>query len=137
MIDIVGRLRWIRDKVNSIFDTASALQVLQETGGTITSDGNEQDVYRIETPMGTFEPIKVQIDFTNQVAAGDTVVLREYYRIKSGGDLHKKTEKVIVGVQDPPVINIELEPNRFGIRVTLQKTIGAALTYDWTVFSRS
>ena len=134
MIDKISVLRWTRRRVEQIFEIVGSILSLTETGGTLTTDGNEQDVYRIETPLGVFSPKKVMIDFTNQTVA-ETVVIRTYYRIKSGGSLRLKDQIVFEGVQALPLKNIELEPNRFGIQVTLQRTLGGAIAYDWCVFA--
>lgn len=138
MIDIVGRVRWVRDRVNALFGLAAATLQLQETGGTITTTGAEQDVYRVETPLGVFEPNVVQIDCTANTAA-ETIRVRVYYRISSavGAALIKKDEMVFAGAQDPALKNIELEPNRFGVQVTLQRLAGAALNYPWCALFRS
>lgn len=133
MIDIVGRVRWIRDRANQIFDLANAIFTLTETGGTITTDGSEQDVYINETPLGVFFPRKFQIDLTD-MAAADTIRLRLYYRINATGNKIKKDELSFTGVQDPALINIELEPNRFGIQITIERLAGADQDYDWAVF---
>jgi len=140
MIDIVGRVRWIRDKVNNIFDLATAIFTLTETGGTITTAvapgaDIERDVYINETPAGVYQPLKVQIDLTT-LAAAEIVVIRTYYRIKTGGGLIKKEEVTFTGVQSEPLKNVELEPNRYGIQVTLQRTAGAQRLHDWCVFYR-
>jgi len=136
MIDLIGTLRRIWRRVDMIFDAVLATLVLQETGGTITTTGAVQDVYRNDTPMGTFEPLVVQIDFTNNTAA-EIIVVSVYYRIKSGGDLRLKDQYTFAGVQTPALKNIEVEPNRHGVQVTLQRIAGGALTYDWCVFYRS
>jgi len=113
-----------------IFATVNALLTLTETGGTVTTTGGEDDVYVNDAPAGVYEPKKVMIDFTNQTAA-ETVVVRTYYRIKSTGNLILKDEVTFAGVQDPPLINVELEPNRFGVEVTMERTAGGAKDYDW------
>lgn len=138
MIDIVGRARWVRDKVNALFALADATLQLQETGGTITTTGAEQEVYRVETPLGVFEPITLQIDFSENTAA-ETIRIRVYYRVDpaTGADFIKKDEMVFAGVQDPKLKNIELEPNRLGVRVTLERLVGGAKDYVWAVFYRS
>lgn len=138
MIDIAGRLRWVRDKINHIFDVVNAILPLQETGGTITTTGAVQDVYRVETPLGVFEPNVVQIDFTANTVA-ETIRVRVYYRVSSaaGALLIKKDEMVFAGVQDPALKNIELEPNRFGVQITLERLAGGALNYPWCAFFRS
>ena len=117
--------------IDDIFDIVNAILTLTETGGTVTTDGTEQNLYINNAPAGVFDPKIVQIDFTNQTAA-ETVVIREYYRIKSGGGLIKKDEVTFAGVQDPLLKNVVLEPNRFGVQVTIQRTvIGVDRAYDW------
>jgi hypothetical protein len=133
---LVGpQLNLISTLTRAIFDIVNASLVTTETGGTITTDGTEQDVYINNAPAGVFEPLKVQIDCT-LMQAGDTIVLREKYRITPGGAFVKKDEVTLVGVQDPELKNIELEPNRFGVEVTIQRTAGGDRDYPWAVFYR-
>lgn len=136
MIDPIGTLRHIYSRANQIFEMVVAILTLQETGGSITTDGAEQDLYRNETPLGVFQPLKLQIDMTAQTAA-ETVVVRVYYRIWGGGGMVKKDEVTYAGAQDPDLKNVELEPNRHGVRVSLQRTAGGAQPYPWAVFYRS
>lgn len=117
--------------INAVFDLINAILTLTETGGTVTTDGTEQNVYINNAPAGVFDPKIVQIDFTNQTA-GETVVLREYYRIKSGGGMVKMDERTFAGVQDPLLKNVTLEENRFGVQVTIQRTaVVVDRAYDW------
>ena len=117
--------------IDAVFDLINAILTLTETGGTVTTDGNEQDLYINNAPAGVFDPKIVQIDFTNQTA-GETVVLREYYRIKSGGGMVKMDERTFAGVQDPLLKNVTLEENRFGVQVTIQRTaVVVDRAYDW------
>jgi len=112
------------------FDLINAMLVLTETGGTVTTTGGEDDVYINDAPAGVYEPKKIMIDLTPMTAA-ETVVIRTYYRIKSTGNLILKDEVTFTGVQDEPLKNIELEPNRFGVRVSIERTAGADFGYDW------
>ncbi|GAH03283.1 unnamed protein product, partial [marine sediment metagenome] len=89
------------------------LPVLTETGGTITTDGNVQDLYINNAPGGVFRPICVKIDFTNHTA-GETVVITTNYRITAVGGLTLQDTVTFAGVPASPLININLEPNRFG-----------------------
>lgn len=120
--------------VKKVYDTAisiaTSLLTLTETGGTITTDGTEQNVYINNAPAGVFAPRIVQIDFTNQTA-GETVVVREYYRIISGGNLIMQDEVTFAGVQDPLLKNVGLEDNRFGVQITIEKTVGVNRDYDY------
>lgn len=112
----------------------NSTMVLAETGGTVTTTtiNTEYDVYINEDPQGEYRPEKVVIDFSEQTAA-ETTVVRLYYRIKEGGDYIKKDEETFAGEQDPALIDVELEPNRFGIKVTIERTAGNAKDYDWEV----
>ena len=122
--------------VDAIRVVTDALPVLEETGGTITSDTNEQNVYINNAPEGVYEPEYVSIDFTEHTVA-QSAVIRQYRRFKDGGDWIKIDQSdPIVGLPDPAGIDVELKPNRFGIRVTLQ-VAGAAKTYDWLVFYKA
>jgi len=109
-----------------------AMPVLENAFGTITTDGTEQDVYINDAPAGVFLPICVDIDFTNQTAA-ETTVVKHYKRMKSGGAMVSKTAPTTYAgiVADPKVRTITLQPNRFGIKVTIQRTaIGVDRDYD-------
>lgn len=134
MIDIIGILRWIRRRVEQIFEIVSSMLRLTETGGTITTDGTVQDIWISETPMGVFFPRKFQIDLTN-MAVADSIRLSLNYRINPTGAKKKKDDQVYTGVQDPLLINIELEPNRYGIQITIERLAGADQSYDWCVFT--
>jgi len=117
--------------IEAVFDLVNAILTLTETGGTVTTTGAEQDLYVNNAPSGVFDPKVVQIDFTNQTA-GETVVIREKYRIKSGGGMIKMDEVTFAGVQDPLLKNVKLEENRFGVQVTIQRTAFVVdRAYDW------
>jgi hypothetical protein len=119
--------------INLIFALVNAIFTLKETGGTILTTGAVQDVYRNEAPLGVFRPTTVLID-TTLMALADTIVIRESYRIISGGAYVLKDTVSFTGVQAIPLKNIELEPNRFGILVTIQRTAGADHNYPYEVF---
>ena len=116
----------------TVIKAVSGQKQLYETGDTLTTDGTEQTLYVNEAPSGVFDPICVMIDFTAHTA-GETVTIKVYYRIKSGGDYILLDEEEFIGAQDPDLILTELEPNRFGIKVTIEKTAGTNRAYDWEV----
>ena len=141
MLDPIGTLRWIKNRVDMIFNLSTAQLTLQETGGTITSvapgAGAEVDIYRVEAPMGSFEPLAVQVDMTINAAA-DTIVFRTYYRVAGGGNRILEDEFTVAGVADPELKTIDLKPNRHGIQVTMEATAGAGgKDYDYCVLFRS
>ena len=107
--------------------------VLTETGGTLTTDGNEQSVYVNETPASLFKPICVKIDCTAHTAT-ESITVKTYYRIKSGGDyILQDTVSYTLTTIVPALLSIDLEPNRYGVKVTMQKTAGTNRAYDWEV----
>ena len=137
MIDIIGTLRHIGRRVEQLFDFATATLTLAETGGTINTAvlNTEYDVYINNAPPSIFEPLNVIIDFTAQTGA-ETTVVRVYYRIAPTGGLVLKDEETYIGAQDPVLIDVGLEPNRYGVQVTIERTAGAAQDYDWSVIYR-
>lgn len=119
--------------VTNTFDLVNAILKLTETGGDLTATALEQTVYICETPLGVYEPRKVKINCRN-MAWGDVVIIRWYERIRSGDDLELKDELELRDVQTSRIKDIDLEPNRFGVRVTLQQTAGAAFrVFPWEV----
>jgi len=117
--------------VDNIEAVTSALPTLSETGGTVTTDGTEQNVYINATPLGVYNPICVRIDCTAHTA-GETIVIRTYYDIAPGGaGLLLHDTLTYAGAIDPPILTISLDPNRYGVRVTIEKTAGANRAYPW------
>ena len=133
---IVNLLRYIIASgigLQSIFNLVNAILTLMETGGTVTTTGpgTEDDIYRVETPMGVFRPIVVKVDTTN-MAAADGITVRVYERIVAGGGLILADTVAFAGVQAVPLKTIDLDPNRFGVRVTIEGTAGANQSYIWS-----
>lgn len=120
-------------RLHDIFNLVNAIETLTETGLILATDGTEQDVYINNAPAGVYRPIAVKINFTNQ-GAGETVVIRTRYRIVDGGALVLEEETIFAGVIAEPMKTIDLDPNRFGIQVTLEKTdAGASVNYECEV----
>ena len=118
----------------AIREVTDSEAILTEVAGQITTDDTEQTIYTEENPAGIFEPRTFKIDFTNQTAA-ETVVIKVYYRIAVGGNIILQSNTTFAGAQDPDLINISLEPNRYGIRITIEHTVGETnRAYDWEVF---
>jgi len=110
-----------------------AMLMLTETGGTVTltAPDTEDNLYINNAPAGEYYPRKVVVDLSDLDVA-EVAIIRTYYRIKSGGDLKLKGAPTIFnGVQAEPLKNIELEPNRFGVKVTIDGTTGVDV--DWEV----
>ena len=118
----------------AIREVTDSEAILTEVADTITTDGTEQILYTEENPAGIFRPICFKIDMTNQTAT-ETVDIKVYYRIGVGLNMILQSDTTFAGAQDPDLINVDLEPNRYGIRITIQNTaVGTHRAYDFEVF---
>lgn len=119
--------------VTLIEAVTSALPTLSETGGTVTTDGTEQNVYVNAAPLGEYNPICVTINCTAQTA-GETIVIRQYYdNVPGGAGAILVDEVTYVGLISPEMLVIDLDPNRYGVWVTIERTAGVARAYIWDV----
>ncbi len=125
-------LEVVDGNVDAIRARTDAMGVLENTGGELTTDGTEQNVYINNAPAGEFEPRWFNMDFANQTVT-ETILIRVYYRILDGGPWVVDDREEIVGVPVNAGIWVALKPNRFGVRVTVERTAGAIRTYDWEV----
>ena len=131
---ILALLTTAAANIVTILAIVLGLPTLSETGGTVTTDGTEQNVYINANPLGVYNPICVTINCTAQTA-GETIVVRLYYDNAPGGaGLILADELTYVGLISPEMLVIDLEPNRFGVQVTIEKTAGTNRDYDWEVF---
>lgn len=119
----------------SVVSLLTSVLTLTETGGTMTTDGTEQNVYINNAPAGVYDPKIVQIAFANHTLT-ETVVIKEYYRISSGGGWALQDSRMFIGAQAMELMNIELEENRFGVKVTIEKTAGTNRDYDYEAVYR-
>ena len=131
--DLTTDVTALQADVDAIESIVVAEAVLEETGGTLTTDGTEQNVYINNAPGGVYEPRWFNINFTNHTVT-ETVVLRTYYRTADGGAWVRDDNETIVGVPVNLLIAIQLKPNRYGARVTIEKTVGTNRAYVWEVF---
>ena len=99
--------------------------------GTLTADGTEQTVVEVTT-IGTLEGY---IDLAN-MQAGDSVTIREYVRLKSGGTYRLYDSATYTDAQTKPALHIVKLPTRYGLRVTLEQTAGVNRDYDYNFFRR-
>ncbi len=124
----------ILEDTDAIREVTDSEAILTEVADTITTDGTQQTVYTEENPAGIFEPRCFKIDMTNQTVA-ETVDIRVFYRIIAGGGMILESLTTFAGAQDPDLKLVSLEPNRYGIRITIQNTaVGVHRAYDWEVF---
>jgi len=124
--------------VEDVFNIVNADLVLRETGEVLTADGTEQNTYVSSTPLGVHKPHVVFIDLDN-MDQGDTTVIRTYYRLAGGGGWLLEDYQSYTGADGGlangiKVIAVDLYPNRFGIRITLEQTAGTNRDYLWKYF---
>ena len=117
--------------ITATFDLVNAMLVFAETGGTVTATGlgTEDNTYINDAPAGEFEPRTVVINLSDLDVA-EVAIARTYYRINDVGDMELKGEAIFNGVQSYPLKDIELEPNRFGVAVTIEATVGVVIVWE-------
>ena len=133
LIIIDNEVGQVHTVVNAIQAMTDSLPILTETGGTVTTDGTEQNVYINATPDGVYKPICVTINFTAQQAGEETIVRLYYDNAPGGAGLLLVDELTFAGVIAPAMIVVDLDPNRYGIAVTIERTAGVARAYPWDV----
>lgn len=105
-----------------------------EAIGTKTADSSEQTLNEITR---TCKGVSGYIDMTN-MASGDTVMIRTYAKIKSGGSYIKQGSRALTGGQDPDLLYVIPFPTPvWGFKITLQQTAGTNRTYDYLIFSEN
>ena len=127
--------------VDDIYDLTRAVLTLQETGGEVTTDGTEQNLYVVDGPLGVFNPVCVYVDLDLMVG-GDTTVFRVYYRITPGGGQELHDSMTYSGVDgglldNRKIIAINLLPTRFGVLVSIQRTAGGDRAYAWEILEEA
>ncbi len=130
---IDNEIEALQEDIDAIEALMSAESVLEETGGTITSDGTEQNVYINNAPGGIYEPRWFNLNFTNQTVT-ETLVIRTYYRTADGGGWIRDDNATFIGVPTNLLVTVALKPNRYGCRVTIEKSAGTNWAYVWEVF---
>ena len=129
----LGALRTGSKGLEQIYDFIDTFLKLGRIGDTLTTDGNEQTLFIQDAPAYKFKPIKFLIDTTAHTAT-ETIVLRVYLRLKSGGNYIEFDELTLVGAQDPLGVSLDLYPNLYGIKITIEKTGGTNRSYDYEIW---
>jgi len=127
----------ILEDIDAIREVTDSEPILSEFNNEFTTDGTEQTVVTQEAPAGILEPMTFFLDMTNHTA-GETIVVREYYRISDGGGMLLADVNTYAGVlpNSRELLIVNLEPNRFGFRITVEKTAGANRDYDYELFCK-
>lgn len=112
------------------FRRAKAMLTLEEHAvGTLTADGSEQDVTEL-VALGTLEG---HIDLSN-MASGDTITIKEYLTLKTGGTGILYDTADYADAQSKPALHVVKLPAKYGVKVTLQQTGGTNRAYDYNFF---
>ena len=99
---------------------------------TLTADGTEQTVIE-STSIGEIEG---WIDLAN-MASGDTVIIKVYAKMKSGGTYRRYDSTTYSDAQTNPAIHLIKLSAEYGFKVTLQQTAGSYRTFDYNFFKRA
>lgn len=129
----------VDETADQIAARTDALLTLSSTGGTLTADGTEQTLYIDNEPLGCTMGRKLYIDLDN-MAGGDTTVIRVYYRLSDGGGLQLLDYNSYVGADGGlangiKLIAVDLGPYRHGIQITLEQTAGVNRAYPFEFFA--
>ena len=133
VVVIDDEIEVLQADVDAIEAIVEAEAILEETGGTITTDGTEQNVYINNAPGGIYVPRWFNINFANHTVT-EAVTIRVYYRNVDGGGWVQDDSQGFVGVPVNLLISVQLKPARYGCRVTVEKTAGTNRAYVWEIF---
>jgi hypothetical protein len=103
--------------------------------GSVTMDGTEKDVVLDEVSGNPQRFLEGYIDLS-PMAAGDTIVIRQYIKITATGAYVKYAEETYSDAQSLPALYITTKAGRYGIKVTAQQTAGTYRTLAYQFFRR-
>jgi len=69
------------------------------------------------------------------MAASDVFVVKEYYRVKSGGGYVLLSSVTFTDAQVPALVKLLLQPNLYGFKLTIQRTAGTDRSVDYEMWS--
>jgi len=106
--------------------------VVEAVGGTgsLPMDGTEQNLFSLTTQkfLGGYVDLAPML-------AGDTIIIREYHTIKSGGAYIQANVQTYSGAQATKALKeFPMKPNFHGYRISLQQTVGSFRTIDFEFF---
>jgi hypothetical protein len=94
--------------------------------GTLIADGTEQTLLEF-VGVGI---VSGHVDLQN-MAADDTVVIRQYIKLKDDGAYKKYAEEAYTGVQSLPDIYITPKAVDIAMKITLQQTTRTFKSFDY------
>lgn len=105
---------------------------IEDAVGTATMDGNENTIKEFTSLT---QRMDCYLDLAN-MASGDTIVLKQYMKIKSGGSYRMFGSETYVGAQTSPLVYLELKPAKYGFKISLQQTGGTNRNVDWQTYKQ-
>ena len=103
-----------------------ALEAITEA--SIVMDGTEKTLIEKTDTLQCY--LDGYVDLTT-MGAGDTIVIREYMKVKSGGDYIKYAEETYADAQTIPLLHIATKVSKRSIKVTAEQTVhGTYRTLD-------
>ena len=101
--------------------------------GSLLMTGAEQNlVEKTDDKAGLLEGM---INLT-PMAAGDTVVVREYMQVLATGAYAKYAEETYSGAQTIPLLQVMTRISTHDIKVTIQQTLGTNRTFEYSFVRR-
>lgn len=122
--------------LESIFDTVDGALELSRVGGDHTmsdASSTEDTLYIQDSPSQNLAPSTLVLDLSN-LASGDTLTVKVYYRLKSGGSYVEEISQAYSDAQSPACVSHDLHENRHGFKVTLTQSAGTARDIGWEVY---
>jgi hypothetical protein len=139
---ILERLEDIKDHVHSGDNIEAEVIGLPFSKSIVSSltaadaTGTENELFS-HVPIGVAKPQTLKINLDNMVA-GDVIAVRLYYRYASEGGWIQEDYQPYAGIDGglangSKSISVKLDPNPYGVRVTLAQTSGTARAFGWFV----
>jgi len=116
------------DSLKVLSDELAEILELTRTEGDIAVTDTETNLYIDNAPAKIMDGVSIKID-TSVIEAADTFDFKVYYRIASDGTLKASAKATKAAVQSEPIYIIALEPYRYGMKVTAQRTGGTNRTF--------
>ena len=112
-------------------DKTPAFETHVET--SVVMDGTEKTlVEKADDKMGLLDGY---VDLT-PMQAGDTIVIRQYMKVKAAGAYVKYAEETYTGAQTIPLLHVVTKTAKTSIKVTAEQTAGTNRTLDVQFFRR-
>ena len=121
------------DSLEIISGEIAEILDLTLTTDTITvSTDTETTVYEDAAPTEVRVGLSMKVD-TSAMAGTETFIFREYYVIEAGGSyLQTANTMEIVDPPSQPLQIMDFRPYRFGMKITVQRTVGST-TRDFKI----